>query len=76
MIISNGQLAGNRRVGRRQAEEVIYEGYGPAGMAVMLEALTDNRNRTASDLRHLFSKHGGNLVRAAVWLGCLRRKDV
>ncbi|HHV92935.1 MAG TPA: YebC/PmpR family DNA-binding transcriptional regulator [Firmicutes bacterium] len=42
-------------------ETVIYEGYGPAGMAILLEALTDNRNRTASDLRHLFSKHGGNL---------------
>ena len=50
-----GELEGDR------LEEVIYEGYGPAGMAVMLEALTDNRYRTASDLRHLFSKHGGNL---------------
>jgi YebC/PmpR family DNA-binding regulatory protein len=42
-------------------ETVIYEGYGPEGVAVIVEALTDNRNRTASDVRHLFSKYGGNL---------------
>ena len=42
-------------------ETVIYEGYGPNGVAVIVEALTDNRNRTASEVRHLFSKHGGNL---------------
>ncbi|MGI6642065.1 MAG: YebC/PmpR family DNA-binding transcriptional regulator [Limnochordia bacterium] len=42
-------------------EEVIYEGYGPNGVAIMLEALTDNRNRTAGELRHRFSKFGGNL---------------
>ena len=44
-----------------QLEEVRYEGYGPAGMAVIVEALTDNRNRTAADLRLAFSKNGGNL---------------
>ena len=42
-------------------EEMVYEGYGPGGSAVMLEIMTDNRNRTAADIRHLFSKHGGNL---------------
>ncbi|HEX2302772.1 MAG TPA: YebC/PmpR family DNA-binding transcriptional regulator [Gaiella sp.] len=42
-------------------ETVVYEGYGPEGVAVIVEALTDNRNRTASEVRHLFSKHGGNL---------------
>jgi YebC/PmpR family DNA-binding regulatory protein len=42
-------------------ETVVYEGYGPDGVAVLVEALTDNRNRTASDIRHLFAKHGGNL---------------
>ncbi|MEO5634241.1 YebC/PmpR family DNA-binding transcriptional regulator [Gaiella sp.] len=42
-------------------ETVVYEGYGPEGVAVIVEALTDNRNRTAADVRHLFSKHGGNL---------------
>ena len=42
-------------------ETVVYEGYGPSGVAVIVEALTDNKNRTAADVRHLFSKHGGNL---------------
>ncbi|WP_346354144.1 YebC/PmpR family DNA-binding transcriptional regulator [Azotosporobacter soli] len=42
-------------------EELTYEGYGPGGVAVMVEVLTDNRNRTAADVRHLFSKYGGNL---------------
>jgi YebC/PmpR family DNA-binding regulatory protein len=42
-------------------EELTYEGYGPGGTAVMLDILTDNRNRTAADVRHLFSKYGGNL---------------
>ena len=42
-------------------ERVLYEGYGPGGVAVLVEALTDNRNRTGSDVRHIFSKHGGSL---------------
>ena len=42
-------------------EEIRYEGYGPGGVAVLIEALTDNRNRTAADLRAAFSKNGGNL---------------
>lgn len=42
-------------------EEMTYEGYGAGGVAVMVSALTDNRNRTAADVRHLFSKYGGNL---------------
>jgi YebC/PmpR family DNA-binding regulatory protein len=42
-------------------ETIVYEGYGPEGVAVIVEALTDNRNRTASDVRHVFTKHGGNL---------------
>ena len=41
--------------------EITYEGYGPGGVAVMVETLTDNRNRTAADLRHYFDKNGGNL---------------
>ena len=48
-------------------EEVTFEGYGPGGVAVMVETLTDNRNRTVSELRHLFSKLGGNLGEA----GCV-----
>ena len=42
-------------------ENITYEGYGPAGIAVIVECLSDNRNRTSSDVRHAFSKHGGNL---------------
>ena len=42
-------------------EAVVYEGYGPEGVAVIVEALTDNRNRTASEVRHAFTRHGGNL---------------
>ena len=42
-------------------EEIVYEGYGPSGVAVIVETLTDNRNRTAGDLRHYFDKYGGNL---------------
>jgi len=42
-------------------EEVLYEGYGPSGVAIMVEALTDNRNRTAPEIKRLFEKHGGSL---------------
>ena len=52
-----------------QMAEVLYEGYGPGGTAILLEALTDNRNRTASDVRSTFTKAGGNLaeVGAVAW---------
>jgi YebC/PmpR family DNA-binding regulatory protein len=51
-------------------EQIVYEGYGPSGIALLVEALTDNRNRTASEVRHLFSKHDGNLgaTGAVAWL--------
>jgi YebC/PmpR family DNA-binding regulatory protein len=51
-------------------ETVVYEGYGPNGVALIVEALTDNRNRTASDVRHAFDKHDGNLggSGAVTWL--------
>jgi YebC/PmpR family DNA-binding regulatory protein len=42
-------------------EEIVYEGYGPGGAAVLINIMTDNRNRTAGEIRHLFSKNGGNL---------------
>src|SRR5438270_3539323 len=42
-------------------EAVLYEGYGPGGVALLVEAVTDNRNRTGAEMRHVFSKHGGNL---------------
>jgi len=51
-------------------ELVVYEGYGPSGVAVIVEALTDNRNRTAADVRHVFAKHDGSLggSGAVAWL--------
>ena len=42
-------------------EEITYEGYGPSGVAIIVETVTDNRNRTAADIRHIFDKFGGNL---------------
>ena len=42
-------------------EELVYEGYAPGGVAILVEAMTDNRNRTVAEVRHAFSKHGGNL---------------
>jgi YebC/PmpR family DNA-binding regulatory protein len=47
--------------GEDAIERVIYEGYGPGGAAILVEALTDNRNRTSADIRHAFDKHGGSL---------------
>lgn len=44
-----------------QIESLIYEGFGPGGVALMIEVLTDNKNRTVSNIKHIFSKHGGNL---------------
>ncbi|MGI6453018.1 MAG: YebC/PmpR family DNA-binding transcriptional regulator [Syntrophomonadaceae bacterium] len=54
-------------------EEIIYEGYAPGGIAVMLNIATDNRNRTASEIRHLFSKNGGNLGEAGCVAWMFRR---
>lgn len=51
-----GELAGEALY-----EEVAYEGYGPGGVALLVEGMTDNRNRTAQEIRHLFARHGGNL---------------
>src|SRR3981189_30959 len=42
-------------------EEITYEGYGPSGVALLIESMTDNRNRTVAEIRHIFSKNGGNL---------------
>ena len=47
--------------GAASYEEIIYEGYGPGGVAVLVEAVTDNKKRTVAEVRHVFSKHGGNL---------------
>jgi YebC/PmpR family DNA-binding regulatory protein len=56
--IDTGTGAGG---GGETIERIVYEGYGPAGVAVMIEALTDNRNRAGAEIRHAFSKHGGSL---------------
>ena len=59
---SSGRSKGHRRATRRGGfEEVVYEGYGPGGVAMLFEALTDNRNRTGAEVRHAFTKRGGNL---------------
>ncbi|MCG3202399.1 MAG: putative transcriptional regulatory protein [Gammaproteobacteria bacterium] len=52
---------GTGETGAENYEEVRYEGYGPGGVAVMVDCMTDNRNRTVGEIRHAFSKHGGNL---------------
>jgi YebC/PmpR family DNA-binding regulatory protein len=57
-------------------ETVIYEGYGPNGVAVIVEALTDNRNRTASDIRHAFDKNDGNLGTSGAVLWLFERRGI
>lgn len=52
---------GSGELGGADFEEILYEGYGPGGVAILVDAATDNRNRTAGDMRHLFDKNGGNL---------------
>ena len=57
-------------------EHITYEGYGPGGVAVYVEALTDNRNRTASEVRHVFSKSDGNLAESGAVAWLFERKGV
>ena len=57
-------------------ESITYEGYGPSGVAVIVEALTDNRNRTASDVRHAFDKNNGNMGQAGCVSWSFDRKGV
>lgn len=59
--IQRAIMKGTGELGGGSYEEILYEGYGPGGVAVMVEATTNNRNRTAGEVRHLFSKNGGNL---------------
>ncbi len=59
--VENAIKRGSGAADGENYEEVRYEGYGPAGVAVMVECLTDNRNRTVAEVRHAFSKSGGNL---------------
>jgi YebC/PmpR family DNA-binding regulatory protein len=64
ILKGTGQLAGEAW------EDVCYEGYGPGGVAILVEALTTNRNRTAAEIRSIFARHGGNLagVGSVAWL--------
>ena len=57
-------------------EEITYEGYGPSGVALVVEVMTDNRNRAAADVRHAFSKHGGNLGESGSVTWMFKRKGV
>ena len=57
-------------------EQVTYEGYGPNGVAVLVEAVTDNRNRTSAEVRHLFAKHDGNLGTSGSVAWLFERKGV
>lgn len=59
--IENAIKKGTGEIEGAVYEEITYEGYGPGGVAIMVECTTDNRNRTAADIRHLFSKANGNL---------------
>ncbi len=60
--IAKAIARGSGRTNEIQLEEVRYEGYGPAGIAVLVECATDNRNRTAAEVRSVFNKYGGNLA--------------
>ena len=62
--------------GANEYEELIYEGYGPNGVAVVVETLTDNRNRTAGEMRHYFDKCGGNLGQSGSVMFMFDRKGV
>jgi len=57
-------------------EEITYEGYAPGGVAVMVRVLTDNRNRTAPEIRHLFEKHGGNMGASGAVAWMFERKGI
>ncbi|MBQ5597410.1 MAG: YebC/PmpR family DNA-binding transcriptional regulator [Clostridia bacterium] len=60
----------------KEYEDIIYEGYGPNGVAVIVETLTDNRNRTAGNIRHYFDKNGGNLGQNGSVMFMFERKGV
>ena len=68
--------AGATSDGDAAYEHVTYEGYGPSGVAVLVEALTDNRNRTAADVRHIFTKNDGNLGTSGAVAWLFERKGV
>jgi len=68
--IKRAVMRGTGELEGGQIEEVMFEGYGPGGAAVLVQVATDNRNRTVSDIRHIFTKQGGNLgeVGSVAWM--------
>jgi YebC/PmpR family DNA-binding regulatory protein len=68
--IKRAIMRGTGELEGAQIDEITFEGYGPGGAAVIVEVATDNRNRTVSEIRHAFSKHGGNLgeVGSVTWM--------
>ena len=62
--IKRAVMKGTGELEGGQLEEILYEGYGPGGVALIAETVTDNRNRTVSEIRHVFSKNGGNMGEA------------
>ena len=68
--IKRAVMRGTGELEGGQIEEVMFEGYGPGGAAVLVQVATDNRNRTVSEIRHLFAKQGGNLAEqgAVAWM--------
>jgi YebC/PmpR family DNA-binding regulatory protein len=68
--IKKAVMRGTGELEGGQIEEVMFEGYGPGGAAVLVNVATDNRNRTVADIRHAFSKHGGNMAEqgAVAWM--------
>src|SRR5215468_6418593 len=62
--IKRAVMKGTGELEGGQLEEIMYEGYGPGGVALLVEVVTDNRNRTVSEIRHVFSKNGGNMGEA------------
>jgi YebC/PmpR family DNA-binding regulatory protein len=67
---------GTGELGGGQLDQVSYEGYGPGGVAIIADVLTDNRNRVVAEIRHLFSRHGGNLGEAGCVAWMFKKKGL
>ena len=73
--IKKAVMRGTGELEGGQIDEVMFEGYGPGGAAVLVSVATDNRNRTVSEIRHMFSKNGGNLGEQGSVTGCSGHKS-
>ncbi|USN58150.1 MAG: YebC/PmpR family DNA-binding transcriptional regulator [Candidatus Peribacteria bacterium] len=62
--------------GENQLQEIVYEGYGPGGVAIIVHTITDNKNRTASNMRHIFTKYGGDMGQTGSVSWIFKRKGV